>query len=211
MRHESERRRRVAARLRGLADAVAVADDPAWWERVDTALAPLAAELPAGEVPTRFAAASATGWEPGLAGEEVLGWCDDPGAPPSAGGASAVLPPFSVRRDGPTVVTSCTFSAAFEGGPGMVHGGFVALGFDWACSVAAQMVAGRSVTRRLDLRFLALTPLHAEVHYTVTPGQRAGRLLPLTADLHDGAGRLMARATGEFATYPLERSHGSGR
>ena len=191
-------RRHVAAQLRRLADRLVTDDlpDPRWQElsaQLDAALATLPAEPPGR---TRFAQDH---FDLG-AGVE-----DSPSARHPLGlGTSGIYPPFSIFHQGDVLVATTEFGPAFEGPPGLVHGGFLAAGFDIMLSAMAHHVLGTSVTRRLSVRYLKPTQLDTPLRYEIEAGDRDGRLLDLTGRLL-ADGRVTMRASAQFATLSSER------
>lgn len=191
-------RRHVAAQLRELADRLVTDDLPATsWQamsaHLDAALAALPPEPPGR---TRFAQDH---FDLG-AGIE-----DSPSARHPLGlGTSGVYPPFSIFHEDDVLVATTTFGPAFEGPPGLVHGGFLAAGFDIMLSAMAHHVLGTSVTRRLTVRYLKPTLLDAPLRYEIQAGERDGRLLDLTGTLL-ADGRVTMRASAQFATLSSER------
>lgn len=193
-----EARRQVAAQLRQLADRLVTDDLPEQeWQAVSShLLAALGAlpEHPPGR--TRFAQDH---FDLG-AGVE-----DSPSARHPLGlGTSGIYPPFSIFHEGDTLVATTTFGPAFEGPPGLVHGGFLAAGFDIMLSAMAHHHLGTSVTRSLKVRYLKPTSLDAPLRYEIKAGVQDGRLLDLTGVLL-ADGRVTMRASAQFATLSAER------
>lgn len=125
---------------------------------------------------------------------------------PLAAGRSAVHPPFEIAVDpeADRLVATGTYHAAWEGPPGLVHGGFLATALDLALSTLANASGRRAVTRRLALRYLRPVPLDREVRIEVVRGRLEGRLLDLTGILTVD-GRAAVRVSAQFATLPTER------
>jgi hypothetical protein len=101
------------------------------------------------------------------------------------GAYNPCFPVYEVAVDGDTATGTISFPIAYEGPPGLVHGGFLAVFFDSViqhhnCDVG---VAGK--TTNLELRYRRptplLTPLRFEVE-RVTNGDR----IESTARLYDG-------------------------
>lgn len=123
---------------------------------------------------------------------------------PVAEGTSGVYPPFDLRIDDGLLVAETSFDAAWEGPPDLVHGGYLAAGFDMVLSAMAHHVLGHSVTRRLQVRYLRPTFLGARLRYEVEAGEPQGRLLDLRGRLL-ADGQVTMRASGQFATLDPER------
>jgi acyl-coenzyme A thioesterase PaaI-like protein len=191
-------RRRVAVQLRDLADRLVTDDvDDATWQAVQGHLAGAASALPANPPDrTRFARDHV---------ELGAGVEDSPSARHPLGlGTSGIYPPFAITHEDDVLVATTTFGPAFEGPPGLVHGGFLAAGFDIMLSAMAHHRVGTSVTRRLTVRYLKPTLLGAPLRYEIRAGEPDDRLLDLEGTLL-ADGRVTMRATAQFATMSGER------
>ena len=191
-------RRRLAAQLRDLADRLVTDDLPDQaWEAVGHHLAEAVSALPSHPpARTRFAREHL---------ELGAGVEDSPSARHPLGlGTSGVYPPFSISHEGEVLVATTRFGPAFEGPPGLVHGGFLAAGFDIMLSAMAHHLVGTSVTRRLTVRYLKPTLLDAPLRYEIRAGEQDGRLLDLTGVLLADE-RVTMRASAQFATLSRDR------
>jgi hypothetical protein len=84
------------------------------------------------------------------------------------GAFNPCFPPYAIAVDGDRASGAVTFPVAFEGPPGVVHGGFLAVFFDCVmqhhnCDVG---VAGK--TTSLSLRYRRPAPLLNELRFEVT-------------------------------------------
>ena len=199
---DDEGRRAVAAALRDLADRVAVAEAPdAAWAAVEDLLTEAATQLPTAEgggssFARRVADLRASAAPDGGPSLDVVA------QHPLAHAASAVYPPIELTfTDEGGLVAEVAFGPAWEGPPDLVHGGFVAAGFDIVCSALAGRRQGPTVTRHLHVRYLKPTPYQHPLRYEVTVEREEGRLLDLRATLLV-EGRVRARATAQFAALP---------
>jgi len=190
----------VAAKLRLLADHL-VTDDLSddQWVELDRRLAAALGELPlGGSGRTRFARAFDHIGVPG----EI-----DMPLHSIAQGSSAIIPPLDLAYsdDGTRLVARTTVGSAWEGPPGLVHGGFLAAGFDMVLSALATHVLAHSVTRSLRVRYLKPTLLGSELRYEVeVDGSPEGRLLDLRGTLY-ADDRVTTRATAQFAVVDAAR------
>jgi acyl-coenzyme A thioesterase PaaI-like protein len=123
---------------------------------------------------------------------------------PLYAGTSGVFPPITLTVDLPHISAETTFGEAFEGPPGLVHGGFVAAGFDMVLSALALRMVEHSVTRWLKIRYLGPVFLHQVVRYEVEAGEPHGRLLTLKGRLHT-EDRVAVRAEAQFVAMDLQR------
>lgn len=190
----------MAAKLRLLADHL-VTDDltDAQWVDLDQRLAEALSELPAdGSGRTRFARAFD---HIGVPGESDLP------LHAIAQGSSAIIPPLDLvySDDGTRLVARTTVGSAWEGPPGLVHGGFLAAVFDMVLSALATQVLAHSVTRSLRVRYLKPTVLGSELRYEVEiDGAPEGRLLALRGTLF-ADDRVTTRAEAQFAVVDAAR------
>lgn len=184
-----DQRRQVAQRLRDLADRAAVEDLGAdGWDELDLRLA-AAADLFAGapDERTRFA----------------RGFIEA-ARHPIAEGTSGVYPPIEFVWHDDLLVAHVRFGAAWEGPPDLVHGGYLAAGFDMVISSMAHRILGHSVTRRLQLRYLKPTFHRSALRYEVEADAPQGRLLELRGRLY-ADDQVTMRATAQFASVGTER------
>ena len=195
--------RRAAARLRALADRLAAHELSAPEVlRVDEALAGLVAELDDPPETTRYARLMGAALAAGLDAERSR---DVQNGHPLAEGSSGIYPVVHMELDLPRLVAEVDFSPAFEGPPGLVHGGFLAAGFDMAMSALALQVLDHSVTRHLRLRYLAPTFLGGAVRFELEAAEVTGRTVDIAGRLVDATGRTTMRGSGQFASMGLDR------
>lgn len=115
---------------------------------------------------------------------------------PVAGATNPVAPPVRMQF-GTTTIAHAVYREQHEGPAGGVHGGIVAATFDEVLGVA-QMASGLAgYTGTLEVRYLAVTPLHTLVTIEATVDRVEGRRLYVTArSTADDIVR--AEATGVF-------------
>ena len=188
----------MASELRGLANRLATDEaDAGTWRKVADALDAAHAALPPQRPEnSRFTRAHA--------GEGEWGDEGPSGSHPLATGTSGVFPPLDMKFEGRSLIARVEFGHAWEGPPSLVHGGFLAAGFDIALSAMAHHVLGTSVTRSLALRYLKPTFLDQDLRFEVEAGEPDGRLLDLTGALY-ADDRVTMRAKAQFATLTQDR------
>lgn len=103
------------------------------------------------------------------------------------GSFNPCFPAYELDVHGDTATGRVTFPIAYEGPPGLVHGGFLAVFFDSAiqhhnCDVG---VAGK--TTHLELRFRRPTPLRTELAVEIERVATEDRIESTARLLHDGA------------------------
>lgn len=96
------------------------------------------------------------------------------------------------------------FSAAYEGPPGTLHGGFVAASFDEVLGLA-QTLAGRTgMTGTLKVVYRSPTPLYEELRFRAWVDRIEGRKIFVAGTCHAGD-RLTAEAEAIFIAVDFER------
>jgi acyl-coenzyme A thioesterase PaaI-like protein len=117
--------------------------------------------------------------------------------PPSPIGDTLEFDPFSLgggrlhpssigiefRRDGTTSVTArCTVHGMFQGPPGRVHGGAVALIIDELMGVVNRVSGRRAFTARLQVHLRAPAPVDVELTFRAWEHEVDGRKVALRAE-----------------------------
>ena len=109
--------------------------------------------------------------------------------------------PMSPRIDWEVVDGRChargVFSAQYEGPPGYVHGGMVALAFDEILGIVNIANGSPGMTGTLSIRYRKPTPLYREVRFEAWVEHVEGRRVRSRAELHAGD-TLCAEADGLF-------------
>jgi acyl-coenzyme A thioesterase PaaI-like protein len=123
---------------------------------------------------------------------------------PVLGPLSPLAPPVVMRWEDGKTIGDVTYTKAYEGPPGCVHGGIIALAFDQVLSMANLQHGIAGPTATLRLRFRRPTPLGVPLRYEGWRERAAGRRL-------HAAGRLLAdgvvtvEAEGTFVHLPRGR------
>jgi len=124
---------------------------------------------------------------------------------PLVGTISPVAPPLSYELDGSRVLVRGRFGAPYEGPPGYVHGGWIALAFDEALGMA-NVASGRSgMTGRLTVRYRRPTPLHTDVLLEACTKRVDSRRFTTVGTLRVGSD-ITAQAEGLFIAINAERA-----
>jgi uncharacterized protein (TIGR00369 family) len=107
-----------------------------------------------------------------------------------------------------SVVASPTFSGAFDGHPGYLHGGIIATLLDEAMSKSVRALGKSAMTRKLEIEFLRPVPSNA-------PLRIEGRIVRSERRKHFTEGRILdtaqnslAQATGLFIEISQEGNAG---
>jgi acyl-coenzyme A thioesterase PaaI-like protein len=118
---------------------------------------------------------------------------------PLVGEVSPMAPPVEYEyRDG-RLFGRGVFHAAYEGPPGYVHGGWIALAFDEILGMANIAGGHPGMTGRLSVRYRRPTPLHTEMRFEAWTEQVDGRRI-VTRGTLEADGVVTAEAEGLFVT-----------
>ncbi len=192
-------RRRFVEAVRALVDAAIVAAP----DLADTDLDAAATHLE--ELAARLGVDVGAGRGERARTEAVAGHADYLPRSPLVGVASPLAPPFAWRAGTEGLEATGTFGAPYEGPPGYVHGGWIALAFDEVLGMA-NIVAGRpGMTARLGVHYHRPTPLHTPVTIRAAVDHFSGRRTVTTGELH-ADGQRCATAEGLFVTIGPERA-----
>jgi len=125
---------------------------------------------------------------------------------PMVGLSNPIAPPLEARVDveaGLVRARAC-FSAAYEGAPGLLHGGVLAAAFDELLGLATVFSGGAGMTRDLHVRYLRPTPILAELSFTGRLDRTEGRRLFVSAEV-EADGVRTAEARGVFTAVGGEK------
>jgi acyl-coenzyme A thioesterase PaaI-like protein len=123
---------------------------------------------------------------------------------PLAGLANPLAPPMNIRKEEDTrLVATLVFSSAFEGGPGLAHGGYVAAAFDELLGLTQSLTGEAGMTGRLKVRYRSPCPLNAELRMEGRVHQREGRKIVARGTMHAGD-RLVADGEATFVVLEDE-------
>ncbi len=182
-------RRRLAEAVRHLVDATLTIED-ATEEQLGTA-----ADMT--ETVARHLGREPGAAERGVRRRTETGHSDYLPRSPLVGDVSPLAPPMQwVSRDDGIDVRG-EYPAAYEGPPGYVHGGWIALTFDEVLGIANINAGHPGMTGRLTVRYLKPTPLHQPVEIRGWTERVEGRRITARAEMYvDGV--KTAEAEGLF-------------
>jgi acyl-coenzyme A thioesterase PaaI-like protein len=189
-------RERLAAGTRDLLDAVLSIDAD------DTILAAAASDVEAVVATLRTRGAARGPTDPGRRARRHQDYL--PRSPLLGSLHPAAVPLAWDMRDG-RFVGHGVLGAAYEGPPGYVHGGWVALMFDEALGVANVANGYPGMTARLTIRYRRPTPLDTELRLEAWTTGREGRRITTAGSLWAGD-RVCAQAEGLFVDLSAERT-----
>jgi acyl-coenzyme A thioesterase PaaI-like protein len=180
-------RAQLAEAMRELIDAVMVSEEATGEELLDVAgeVSRLAFRL-SGGVPRD----QGPGYTPRSHGDYLP-------RSPVVGEASPLSPRIDWDVVDSRVEGRGTFTAAYEGPPGFVHGGIVALAFDEILGIANISAGHPGMTGTLKIRYRRPTPLYRELKFTAWVDRVEGRRIHTRGEVHDGD-TLTAEAEGVF-------------
>jgi acyl-coenzyme A thioesterase PaaI-like protein len=113
------------------------------------------------------------------------------------GTAHPMAPQLHTTATGDGVAGTVTLGAAYEGGPGLVHGGVLSLLFDHAMGQALFVAGHSAMTVSLEVQYRAPTPLQVPLAVSASVQGRDGRKLFVGASVSVD-GRATAEARGVF-------------
>jgi len=124
---------------------------------------------------------------------------------PIVGPVSALAPPFAYEFLSDRVVMRGEFHSPYEGPPGYVHGGWIALTFDEALGMANIVSENPGMTGRLAVKYRRPTPLYTPIEVVgwteAVDGRRVVARGTMSAD-----GEVTAEAEGLFVKLDVERA-----
>jgi hypothetical protein len=110
----------------------------------------------------------------------------------AVGAYNPAFPTYAIQVDGDRASGTVTFPLLYEGPPGLVHGGFLAVFFDQVIQHHNCNVGRAGKTTRLDVRYLAPTPLLTELHFDIERRVDGRRIESTARLLADGVPRATA-------------------
>jgi len=123
---------------------------------------------------------------------------------PLAGLSNPLALPMNIRKEDDTrLIATLVFSSAFEGGPGLAHGGYVAAAFDELLGLTQSLTGEAGVTGRLKVRYRSPCPLNTELRMEGRVQKREGREIVARGTMHVGD-RLVADGEATFVVLEEE-------
>jgi len=107
-----------------------------------------------------------------------------------SGRSNPIAPPMHMRTDGDRTMGWACYTAAYEGPPKCLHGGFVAAAFDDLMGVAQMASGSAGYTGTLTVKMLRPTPLLERIDYAAWVHRREGRKIWVRAESRLGEERL---------------------
>jgi acyl-coenzyme A thioesterase PaaI-like protein len=194
----SDPRRRLTGAVRHVIDAILTRDD------VDDAVLADAADA-ADAIAAAIAGSPHAATERGRRRLEARSHGDYLTRSPIVGPVNPLAPPLSWTVVDGAVVGHGVFHAAYEGPPGYVHGGWIALTFDEILGMANVASANPGMTGSLKVRYRRPTPLHTDVEFRAWTEAVDGRRVTARGTMSvDGV--VTAEAEGLFVIIDPEKA-----
>ncbi len=126
---------------------------------------------------------------------------------PVTGEGNPLSPPMQMHMEGDTAVGYVNFPASFEGPPGLVHGGSVAVVFDELFGLVLSMTDKPGMTGMLTIRYHKPCPIQTDLVLKGRVHSLSGRKLITKADINAGDQKV-ASAEGLFIMVDFEKYMG---
>jgi acyl-coenzyme A thioesterase PaaI-like protein len=123
---------------------------------------------------------------------------------PIMGRWSPLAPPLELTFEDGKAVGRVRFETPWEGPPGCVHGGVIALAFDQVLNVANLMSGSAGPTKSLAFRFRRPTPLRSDLVFEGWQERTDGNRVHARGRLRHGD-VVTVEAEGTFVVVPPER------
>jgi len=117
---------------------------------------------------------------------------------------------FSWDEEQKRVLGNFALGERYQGAPGIIHGGIVALVLDEALSKVSRLYDLRAVTAELNVEYLRPVRVDEMLHVEARQERRDGRQLYHAGEIRDVAGRVLARAKGRFVVVDPEKFRSAG-
>ena len=95
------------------------------------------------------------------------------------------FPLYDILVDGDTANGSVTFPLAYEGPPGLVHGGFIALFFDCIIQHHNCDLGRAGKTTSLAVQYRRPTPLNTNLRFSIQRSEEADRIISIASLIVD--------------------------
>lgn len=112
--------------------------------------------------------------------------------------------PFQRDETAKRVRGSFRLGARYQGAPGMIHGGIIALVLDEALGKVCRFHDVRAVTAELTVEYLRPIKVDQEIHVEAFHVERKERNLIHQGEIRDVQGRVLARGRGRFVAVDPE-------
>jgi uncharacterized protein (TIGR00369 family) len=112
---------------------------------------------------------------------------------------------FSFDEEQRKVLGTFSLGERYQGAPGIIHGGIVALVLDEGLSKVSRFYGVRAVTAELKVEYLRPVRVGQELRVEAYQERSEGRQLYHAGEIRDGKGSVLARARGRFVVVDAQR------
>jgi len=112
--------------------------------------------------------------------------------------------PFSRDEEHRKVYGEFRLVERYQGAPGIVHGGIVALVLDEALSKVSKFSGVSAVTAELNVEYLRPVRIGEAIRVEAANERAEGKHLYHSGEIRDGMGHVLARAKGRFVVVNRE-------
>ncbi|MGH9860350.1 MAG: PaaI family thioesterase [Candidatus Acidiferrales bacterium] len=111
---------------------------------------------------------------------------------------------FESDEEQKRIVGRFRIPAAYQGGPGFLHGGIIALLLDEAMGKVSRFSGVRAVTAELNVEYKRRVPVETEIVVEAFQVEQNGRSLVYAGEIRDAGGRVLAKGRGRFVVVDRE-------
>jgi uncharacterized protein (TIGR00369 family) len=112
---------------------------------------------------------------------------------------------FATNDERQRIVGRFTLGAEYQGGPGFIHGGIIAVLLDEAMGKVCRFSDVRAVTAELTVRYLKPVRVDEEIEIEAYQAERNGRLLVHHGEIRNTDGEILAQGKGRFVVVDPEK------
>jgi len=112
---------------------------------------------------------------------------------------------FSLDEEQRKVTGTFALGERYQGAPGIIHGGIVALVLDEGLSKVSRLYGVLAVTAELNVEYLRPVRVGQEIHFEARKERSDGSHLYYAGEIRDTKGRVLARARARFVVVDAER------
>lgn len=105
---------------------------------------------------------------------------------------------FEQDDKGRRIIGRFRVGAEFQGGPGMLHGGIIAVILDEAMGKVCRFSDVRTVTAELNIKYVRPVRVNEEISVEAFEENRKGRNFHVVGEIRGSGGELLARGRGRF-------------
>lgn len=112
---------------------------------------------------------------------------------------------FEADEERQRIIGRFRMDAEYQGGPGFLHGGIIALLLDEAMGKVSRFSDVRAVTAELTVEFKRPVPVETEIVVEAFQVERNGGTLIHEGEIRDAVGKVLAKGRGRFVIVDREK------